>query len=84
MNHPLPIMIPIYKWWEVPYMWIGAKVCEVQGERGGGGGSKRGREGGRKGEGIKAKIFASRAPARGSDRVRVTRLDPTRAISNTS
>ncbi|CAN0104187.1 unnamed protein product, partial [Laminaria digitata] len=28
MNHPLPIMIPIYKWWEVPYMWIGAKVCE--------------------------------------------------------
>lgn len=26
MNKPLPIMIPIYKWWEVPYMWIGAKV----------------------------------------------------------
>lgn len=26
MNHPLPIMIPIYKWWEVPYMWIGAKA----------------------------------------------------------
>lgn len=19
-------MIPIYKWWEVPYMWIGAKA----------------------------------------------------------
>ncbi|CAN0282967.1 unnamed protein product, partial [Ectocarpus sp. 4 AP-2014] len=26
MNRPLPIMIPIYKWWEVPYMWIGAKA----------------------------------------------------------
>ncbi|CAN0111144.1 unnamed protein product [Scytosiphon promiscuus] len=28
MNNPLPIMIPIYKWWEVPYMWIGAKVYD--------------------------------------------------------
>lgn len=28
MNHPLPIMIPIYKWWEVPYMWMGAKASE--------------------------------------------------------
>uniref|UniRef100_A0AAV1TQ03 Glycerol-3-phosphate dehydrogenase n=1 Tax=Peronospora matthiolae TaxID=2874970 RepID=A0AAV1TQ03_9STRA len=29
MNRPLPIMIPIYKWWEVPYMWIGAKAYDV-------------------------------------------------------
>ncbi|CAM9600907.1 unnamed protein product, partial [Hapterophycus canaliculatus] len=34
MNNPLPIMIPIYKWWEVPYMWIGAKVYDwVAGEK---------------------------------------------------
>ncbi|CCI10038.1 unnamed protein product [Albugo candida] len=29
MNRPLPIMIPIYKWWEVPYMWVGAKVYDL-------------------------------------------------------
>ncbi|KAH7463178.1 hypothetical protein KRP22_001786 [Phytophthora ramorum] len=29
MNRPLPIMIPIYKWWEVPYMWVGAKAYDV-------------------------------------------------------
>lgn len=28
MNRPLPIMIPIYKWWEVPYMYIGTKVYD--------------------------------------------------------
>ncbi|RLN92285.1 hypothetical protein BBJ28_00011824 [Nothophytophthora sp. Chile5] len=29
MNRPLPIMIPIYTWWEVPYMWVGAKAYDV-------------------------------------------------------
>ncbi|CAM9701423.1 unnamed protein product, partial [Phaeothamnion confervicola] len=29
MNHPLPIMIPLYRWWEVPYMWAGAKVYDL-------------------------------------------------------
>jgi glycerol-3-phosphate dehydrogenase len=28
MAKPLPIMIPLYKWWEVPYMWAGAKVYD--------------------------------------------------------
>lgn len=29
MNRPLPIMIPIYTWWEVPYMWVGAKMYDL-------------------------------------------------------
>ena len=29
MAHPLPIIIPIYNWWEVPYMWAGAKAYDV-------------------------------------------------------
>ncbi|CAI5726287.1 unnamed protein product [Peronospora destructor] len=29
MNRPLPIMIPIYKWWEVPYMWVGTKAYDI-------------------------------------------------------
>jgi glycerol-3-phosphate dehydrogenase len=29
MNRPLPIMIPIYNWWEVPYMWVGAKMYDL-------------------------------------------------------
>eukprot|EP00611_Tribonema_gayanum_P009894 TRINITY_DN19778_c0_g1_i1.p1 TRINITY_DN19778_c0_g1~~TRINITY_DN19778_c0_g1_i1.p1 ORF type:complete len:456 (+),score=128.47 TRINITY_DN19778_c0_g1_i1:95-1462(+) len=29
MNKPLPIMIPIYTWWELPYMWAGAKVYDL-------------------------------------------------------
>lgn len=28
MARPLPIMIPIYRWWEVPYMWVGAKMYD--------------------------------------------------------
>ena len=28
MVKPLPIMIPVYKWWQVPYMWIGAKAYD--------------------------------------------------------
>lgn len=29
MNSPLPIMIPIYKWWELPYFWAGAKAYDL-------------------------------------------------------
>jgi hypothetical protein len=28
MAHPLPTIIPIYRWWEVPYMWVGAKMYD--------------------------------------------------------
>ena len=33
MNTPLPIMIPIYKWWEVPYFWAGAKAYDLVASR---------------------------------------------------
>ena len=34
MAKPMPILIPIYTWWEIPYMWIGAKVYDlIAGER---------------------------------------------------
>ena len=29
MAHPLPIIIPIYRWWEIPYMWAGAKAYDL-------------------------------------------------------
>uniref|UniRef100_A0A7S1XVP7 Glycerol-3-phosphate dehydrogenase n=1 Tax=Phaeomonas parva TaxID=124430 RepID=A0A7S1XVP7_9STRA len=29
MNSPLPIMIPIYQLWQVPYFWAGAKAYDV-------------------------------------------------------
>ena len=29
MNRPLPIMIPLYTWWQVPYMYIGTKVYDM-------------------------------------------------------
>jgi FAD dependent oxidoreductase len=29
MAHPLPTIIPIYRWWEVPYMWAGAKAYDL-------------------------------------------------------
>jgi hypothetical protein len=29
MAHPLPIIIPIYTWWEIPYMWAGAKAYDL-------------------------------------------------------
>jgi len=29
MAHPLPTIIPIYRWWEVPYMWVGAKMYDL-------------------------------------------------------
>lgn len=36
MNKPLPIMIPLYKWWEVPYMWAGCKLYDLIAGRSGG------------------------------------------------
>nr|CDS16931.1 glycerol 3 phosphate dehydrogenase [Echinococcus granulosus] len=27
--HPLPIMLPIYKWWQVPYYWLGIKMYDL-------------------------------------------------------
>lgn len=29
MTHALPIIIPLYTWWEIPYMWAGAKVYDL-------------------------------------------------------
>ncbi len=29
MNQPLPIMIPIYQLWKVPYFWAGAKAYDI-------------------------------------------------------
>ncbi|XP_076459057.1 glycerol-3-phosphate dehydrogenase, mitochondrial-like isoform X2 [Babylonia areolata] len=26
---PLPIMLPIYKWWQIPYYWAGIKMYDV-------------------------------------------------------
>ena len=28
LSHQLPIMLPIYKWWQVPYFWIGSKIYD--------------------------------------------------------
>eukprot|EP01060_Flectonema_neradi_P033804 TRINITY_DN5766_c0_g1_i3.p1 TRINITY_DN5766_c0_g1~~TRINITY_DN5766_c0_g1_i3.p1 ORF type:complete len:667 (+),score=129.69 TRINITY_DN5766_c0_g1_i3:64-2001(+) len=28
MTRPLPMMIPMYKWWEVPVMWMGGKMYD--------------------------------------------------------
>ncbi|CAH1388413.1 unnamed protein product [Nezara viridula] len=29
LTQPLPIMVPIYKWWQVPYFWIGMKMYDL-------------------------------------------------------
>ena len=29
MAHPLPIIIPVYTWRELPYMWAGAKAYDL-------------------------------------------------------
>lgn len=26
---PLPIMLPVYKWWQVPYFWVGIKAYDL-------------------------------------------------------
>ena len=29
MAHPLATLLPIYTWWEVPYMWLGCKLYDL-------------------------------------------------------
>ncbi|KAG8267406.1 glycerol-3-phosphate dehydrogenase [Homalodisca vitripennis] len=29
LTHPLPIMLPVYKWWQVPYYWVGIKAYDL-------------------------------------------------------
>lgn len=29
LAHPLPIMLPVYKWWQVPYYWVGIKMYDL-------------------------------------------------------
>ena len=29
MAHPIPLLVPIFTWWEVPYIWAGAKVYDA-------------------------------------------------------
>lgn len=29
LSQQLPIMLPIYKWWQVPYFWAGSKVYDL-------------------------------------------------------
>lgn len=29
LAHPLPIMLPVYKWWQVPYFWAGIKCYDL-------------------------------------------------------
>ncbi|CAH8479895.1 unnamed protein product [Schistosoma guineensis] len=29
LAYPLPIMLPIYKWWQVPYYWAGIKMYDL-------------------------------------------------------
>ncbi|KAH8925599.1 DAO-domain-containing protein [Atractiella rhizophila] len=29
LSHQLPIMLPIYKWWGVPYYWSGCKMYDI-------------------------------------------------------
>ena len=29
LSFPLPIMLPIYKWWQLPYYWAGIKAYDL-------------------------------------------------------
>ncbi|XP_017771343.1 PREDICTED: glycerol-3-phosphate dehydrogenase, mitochondrial isoform X1 [Nicrophorus vespilloides] len=29
LAHPLPIMLPVYQWWQVPYYWFGIKMYDL-------------------------------------------------------
>eukprot|EP01067_Filipodium_phascolosomae_P007494 Filipodium_phascolosomae@DN6019_c0_g1_i1.p1 len=29
MSHPLPILVPIYKYWQIPYFWAGTKAYDL-------------------------------------------------------
>ena len=31
LAYPLPIMLPVYKWWQLPYYWVGISfLCTVR------------------------------------------------------
>lgn len=29
LTRPLPIMLPVYQWWQVPYYWVGIKAYDI-------------------------------------------------------
>ncbi|XP_003907540.1 glycerol-3-phosphate dehydrogenase, mitochondrial isoform X1 [Papio anubis] len=29
LSAPLPIMLPVYKWWQLPYYWVGIKLYDL-------------------------------------------------------
>ncbi|XP_001599125.1 glycerol-3-phosphate dehydrogenase, mitochondrial isoform X1 [Nasonia vitripennis] len=29
LAHPLPIMLPVYTWWQIPYYWFGIKMYDI-------------------------------------------------------
>lgn len=29
LSYPLPIMLPVYKWWQLPYFWAGIKAYDI-------------------------------------------------------
>lgn len=29
LSHMLPIMLPVYKWWQLPYYWVGCKAYDI-------------------------------------------------------
>ncbi|XP_058797659.1 glycerol-3-phosphate dehydrogenase, mitochondrial isoform X2 [Phymastichus coffea] len=29
LAHPLPIMLPVYTWWQIPYYWVGIKAYDL-------------------------------------------------------
>ncbi|XP_024073767.1 glycerol-3-phosphate dehydrogenase, mitochondrial isoform X3 [Terrapene carolina triunguis] len=29
LSGPLPIMLPVYKWWQLPYYWVGIKLYDL-------------------------------------------------------
>jgi glycerol-3-phosphate dehydrogenase len=29
LSAPLPIMLPVYRWWQVPYFWVGIKAYDM-------------------------------------------------------
>jgi len=29
LSYPLPIMLPVYTWWQLPYFWVGIKAYDI-------------------------------------------------------
>lgn len=29
LSYPLPIMLPVYHWWQIPYFWVGIKMYDL-------------------------------------------------------